>query len=131
MQNNSMHQQTKIPSINVENRLRWTRPLVRMNNKRIPKQILYGKLQNGKRSQTRQMKRFKDCLKDSMKCGHIRTETWEWKATGRIRWRIMLHSGVHIFEDERQRHGEELKAGHKDRLISTRGREGDDGMKWH
>jgi len=48
-----------------------------MDNKCIPKQILYGELQNGKKAQGEQIKRFKDYLKDSMGRCHIRTETWE------------------------------------------------------
>lgn len=127
--NNSVYQETKIPSLEslvVKNRLRWAGHLVRMDNNRLPKQILYGELQDGKRSQGGQRKRYKDCLKDSMKRCHIRTETWEWNATRRTRWRSMIHKGVQIFEDERLRHREELRAGRKARLNSANTQMNDD-----
>jgi len=58
-------------------------------------------LQISKRLQERQRKNFKDCLKDSVKRSHTRTETWEWNATRRTRWRSMVHKGMQIFEEER------------------------------
>jgi len=84
-----------------------------MKGHRLPKQILYGELQIGKILQGGQRKRFKNCLKNSMKRSHIRIETWEWNATRRTRWRFMVHKGMQIFEEERMRHKGEFRAGRK------------------
>ena len=40
--------------------LRWTGHVTRMPDERLPKKILYGELQEGKRSQGGQKKRYKD-----------------------------------------------------------------------
>jgi hypothetical protein len=74
--NNSVYQQAKIPSVEsliVKNRLHWAGHIFRMKNSRLPKQMLYSELANGKRTQGGQRKRFKDCLKDDMKRCFIRT----------------------------------------------------------
>ena len=47
--------------------LRWTDHVTRMPDERLPKKVLYGELQEGKRSQGGQKKRYKDTLKASLK----------------------------------------------------------------
>ena len=47
--------------------LRWTGHVTRMPDERLPKKVLYGELQEGKRSQGGQKKRYKDTLKASLK----------------------------------------------------------------
>ena len=49
------------------NQLRWAAHLVNMENTRIPKQLFYGELVNGKRPQHKPKKRYKDCLKYNFK----------------------------------------------------------------
>ena len=48
-----------------------------MPDERLPKKILYGKLQVGKRFHCGQKKRYKDILKASLKDLNIPTESWE------------------------------------------------------
>ena len=48
-----------------------------MPDERLPKKVLYGELQEGKRSQAGQKKRYKDTLKASLKDFNIPTESWE------------------------------------------------------
>ena len=48
-----------------------------MPDERLPKKILYGELQVGKRSHGGQKKRYKDTLKASLKDFNIPTESWE------------------------------------------------------
>ena len=53
--------------------LRWTGHVTRMPDERLPKKILYGELQVGKRSHGGQKKRYKDTLKASLKDFNIPT----------------------------------------------------------
>ena len=48
----------------------------RMPDERLPKKILYGELQVGKRSHGGQKKRYKDTLKASLKDFNILTESY-------------------------------------------------------
>ena len=47
--------------------LRWTGHVIRMPDERLPKKVFYGELQEGKRFQGGQTKRYKDTLKASLK----------------------------------------------------------------
>ena len=47
-----------------------------MPDERLPKKVLYGELQEGKRSQGGQKKRYKDTLKASLKDFNIPAESW-------------------------------------------------------
>ena len=53
--------------------LRWTGHVTRMPDERLPKKILYGELQVGKRSHGGQKNRYKDTLKASLKAFNIPT----------------------------------------------------------
>ena len=46
--------------------LRWTGHDIRMPDARLPKKVFYGELQEGKRSQCGQKKRYKDTVKASL-----------------------------------------------------------------
>ena len=48
-----------------------------MPDERLPKKILYGELQVGKRPHGDQKKRYKDTLKALLKAFNIPTESWE------------------------------------------------------
>ena len=48
-----------------------------MPEERLPKKILCGELEMGKRSHGGQKKRYKDTLKTSLKYFNIPTESWE------------------------------------------------------
>ena len=56
-----------------------------MPEKRLPKEILYGELDMGKRSQGDQKKRYKDTLKASLKDFNIPTESWKQIAQDRAK----------------------------------------------
>ena len=58
-----------LPSVHtllVRAQTRWAGHVVRMSDERIPKQLLYGELSQGKRAHGGQKKRFKDTLKASL-----------------------------------------------------------------
>ena len=57
--------------------LRWTGHVIRMPDERLPKKVFYGELQEGKRSQGGQKKRYKDILKAALKHFHIKIGSWE------------------------------------------------------
>ena len=73
--------------------LRWTGHVTRMPDERLPKKILYGELQVGKRSHGGQKKRYKDTLKASLKDFNIPTESWEQIAQDRTKWRGLIKKG--------------------------------------
>ena len=56
--------------------LRWTGHVIRMPDERLPKKFFYGELQDGKRSQGGQKKRYKDTLKTSLKDFDIPIGSW-------------------------------------------------------
>ena len=66
--------------------LRWAAHVTRMPDERLPKKILYGELQVGKRSHGGQKKRHKDTLK----AFNIPTESWEQSAQDRTKWRGLI-----------------------------------------
>ena len=63
--------------------LRWTGHVIRMSDARLPKKVFYGELQEGKRSQGGQKKRYKDTLKASLKDFEIPMGSWEQTAQER------------------------------------------------
>ena len=67
--------------------LRWTGHVTRMPDERLPKKILHGELQVGKRSHAGQKKRYRDTLKASLKNFNIPTESWEQIAQDCTKWR--------------------------------------------
>ena len=81
--------------------LRWTGHVTRMPDERLPKKILYGELQEGKRSQGGQKKRYKDTLKASLKDFNIPTDMWEQSAQDRARWRSLIRKGAEKYEEKR------------------------------
>ena len=93
-----------LPSIHtilMQSQLRWAGHVVRMPDHRLPKRLLYGELQHGKRSQGGQKKRFKDTLKVSLKAFDINHDTWEQTAQDRGVWRSAVHTGAKIHEANR------------------------------
>jgi len=75
--------------------------IVRMNDDRLPKVIFYGELQQGTRSCGGQKKRFKDCLKASLKIYNIEPDEPEDLAADRSGWRSLCKDSVHQFEANR------------------------------
>ncbi|KAI8482689.1 hypothetical protein Bbelb_395690 [Branchiostoma belcheri] len=70
-----------------QRRLRWLGHVSRMDDGRIPKDVLYGELATGARPAGRPVLRYKDVLKRDMKAGGIDQTSWETVAADRSRWR--------------------------------------------
>ena len=80
--------------------LRWTGHVTRMPDERLPKKELCGELQEGRRSQGGQKKRYKAPLA-SLKDFNIPTESWEQAAQDRTKWRCLINKGASQFEAKR------------------------------
>ena len=94
--------------------LRWTGHVTRMPDERLPKKILYGELQVGKRSHGGQKKRYKDTLKASLKDFNILTESWEQIAQDRTKKRGLIR-GAGEYEAKRISEAEQKRAQRKAR----------------
>ena len=82
-------------------------------DERLPKKVLYGELQVGKRSHGGQKKRYKDTLKASLKNFNILTESWEQIAQDRTKWRGLIRRGAGEYEAKRISEAEQKRAQRK------------------
>lgn len=99
--------------------LRWAGHVRRMDDTRIPKQLLYGELVNGSRSRGGQKKRYKDSLKVSTKLFHIEPDTWEDLALDRSAWRSSVKRGAKLHEENRISLAKQKRAKRKKREASA------------
>ena len=87
-----------IESILMAAQFRWTGHVIRMDHSRIPKQVFYGQLANGKRACDRQYKCYKDTLKANLNNFGIPPDDLEYLASDRITWRAKCMLAVEGFE---------------------------------
>ena len=85
------------------NLLRWVGHVVRMDDTRLPKQLLYGELSEGQRSAGGQMRRYKDIVKKTLRACHMEPTSLEDQASDRQQWRTLTKSGLAVFEEDRIR----------------------------
>ncbi|KAI8490935.1 hypothetical protein Bbelb_313540 [Branchiostoma belcheri] len=90
-----------IEALVMRSQLRWSGHCVRMPDNRLPKQILYGQLEQGTRAKGGQRKRYKDTLKHYLKKGHIDPSNFQALCHNRSAWRQMSYTAVSTFESER------------------------------
>ena len=87
--------------------LRWKGHVIRMEDHRIPKRILFGELEKGHRKQDRPRKCFKDTVKAGLKwCGISSTELVA-TALDRQRWRTQSASSA--LEEERRQQAQSAR----------------------
>ena len=80
--------------------LRWTGHVTRMPEQCLPKKILYGELEMGKRSYGGQKKRYKDTLKASLNESNILTVVGT-TAQDQAKWRGLIRRGASEYEAKR------------------------------
>ena len=69
-----------------------------MPDERLPKNVFYGVLREGKRSQGGQKKRYKDTHKAPLKDFDIPMGSWEQTAQERSKWRGLINKGATFYE---------------------------------
>ena len=99
--------------------LRWTGNVTRMPEERLPKKILYGELEMGKRSRGGQKKRYKDIFKSSLQDFSIPTESWEQIAQDREEWRGLVRRDASEYEAKRISEVEQKRAQRKARAKAS------------
>ena len=83
--------------------LRWTGHVIRMDNRRLPKIMLYSQLANATRPEGRPLLRYKDKLKANLASLDLKTPRWEETALQRTEWRALCNQHVTHFETERKK----------------------------
>ena len=92
---------TGIEAFMMRSQLRWTGHVVRMDNTRLPKALLYGQIASVARPPGRPLLRFKDKLKANINSLKIKEKDWESTALDRPKWRATCHSAIANFENNR------------------------------
>ena len=75
---------TSIEAFLIKAQLRWTGHVLRMEDGRLPKDLLYGELKDGSRHVGGQRKRFKDTLKRSLTVCNIAIDKLKFTAQDRM-----------------------------------------------
>ncbi|KAL0197530.1 hypothetical protein M9458_006070, partial [Cirrhinus mrigala] len=102
--NRAILSQAAMPSmftILTQRRLRWLGHLCRMDDGRIPKDVLYGELATGTRPTGRPILRYKDACKRDLKACGICPADLEVVASDRENWRSTVKTGVLLAEERR------------------------------
>src|SRR6201996_3765554 len=81
-----------------QRRLRWLGHVIRMDDGRIPKDLLYGELSQGTRPTGRPYLRYKDICKRDLRALDIDTTAWEEVALDRPLWRQKVQKGLSCYE---------------------------------
>lgn len=121
--NTEVLSRTHLPSMYTllrQRRLRWLGHVHRMEDGRIPKDILYGELATGRRSTGCPHLRFKDVCKRDMKALAIDIKSWEELANDRSKWRNTLNKHLKSGEEKLIKEAAEKRARRKERNNSSR-----------
>ena len=78
-----MAESTSIEAMILRSQLRWVGHVIRMEDNRLPQQLMFGELTSGKRNQGRRLKRLKDCVKAKISHAQITPKELEPRAHDR------------------------------------------------
>ena len=98
--------------------MRWIGHARRMEDGRIPKDILYGELAVGKRPRGRPQLRYKDVCKRDMRALEIDPESWEDIAADRSSWRCLLHKQLRKGEEKITNEAIEIRTRRKEKTTT-------------
>ena len=84
-------------------RLRWLGHMRRMDDGRIPKNLLHGQFATGSRrpGHVHHTVRFKDVCKCDMKACNIDPDVWEPAADDRDTWQEFVQRGIRLADEKR------------------------------
>jgi hypothetical protein len=74
----------------IQKNLRWIGHVHRMEESRLPRQLMYSQLSKGIRNQGRPRLRLKDVVKRNLKWCNLDTKTWKTLAENRPAWRAAI-----------------------------------------
>ena len=83
-----------------QKRLRWLGHVHRMEDTRIPKQLMYSELETGARPHGRPYLRFRDKCKRDVKEIGMNPETWHTLAPDRDSWKQEVNDGLQYFQEK-------------------------------
>ena len=92
---------TSIESMLLKAQLRWVGHVIRMEEFRMPRRLMFGELQLAKRNQGRPKLRYKDTVKANLQWRHIKPRELEERAMDRPVWRVSIHKAASNFEKAR------------------------------
>ena len=120
--NSEVLKRTKSSSL--ENRiyrahLRWVGHVIRMDDHRLPKQLLYGELAQGERTVGRQKKRYRDNTLHILKSCNIDHKDLERLAADRKVWRSTIHHQLKEHETDRLKSLAERRQKRKNKTQKT------------
>jgi len=93
--------------------------VVRMEDDWIPKQVFFGHLSSGKRSQCGPIMRYKDTVKTNMKRCGLRPQSLSTAPFDRAQWRTTCQSAIASFEESRVAELDRKRAARKQLVINT------------
>ena len=99
-----------IEALLIRNQCRWAGHVLRMDDERIPKTLLFGQIQDAPCRTGRPLLRYKDKLKSNFKALSLDINTWEVKAINRDTWRSLFYDKLNNFELNRLQQNNELAA---------------------
>ena len=114
--NNEVLERTDVPSMFTllrQRRLRWLGHVHRMEDGRIPKDLLYGELESGSRPVGRLKLRVKDVCKRDMLATGLPTGNWGTHAADRGEWRSVCSRALQVGETRLKAEADEKRAKRK------------------
>ena len=99
--------------------LRWASHVSRMEDHRLPKIVMFGKLSSGRYERGAPKKRFKDSLKKSLTACNIDHRQWSDLAADRVAWRYTILQAAAQFEVDRNNSFKEKRQRRKARAACT------------
>ena len=117
--NNEVLQRASAKSVEAyiaQHHLRWAGHILRMEDTRLPKIMLFGELAIGSRPQGRPKLRYRDQLKSTLDAAGIGHRSWEEIARNRTEWRRAVRNGTSTIESNRITKEEERRRERKERL---------------